>query len=263
MTDVIYLSGVERSGTNYIQWLLKENFKNIIVLSIYKHYPPKDIISKLDWGNIKKDELSNELFLEIDKFARDAAIIEHNPPGTFALPPLAFVSKEITPPKLGKISSDVYLAVKNSILNNSLKFLINIKNPYGWHISYTKRWARCKFPDSMSHWQDVYSNWDIFNNKYPNISMFVKHEDMLKDYSNVLLKISNKFNLTPYNETFKNMGERLDSITRPMNIKYQEKNYFKNELYIDNLLENNMSDLEKCRKDLDEKLLNKYGYKLL
>ena len=115
----------------------------------------------------------------------------------------------------------------------------------------------------MSHWQEVYNSWDIFNDEYPNISMFVRHEDVLKDYSNMLLKIGNKFKLTPYGETFKNMEERLDSITRSLNVKYAEKNYFMDELYIDDLLKNNKDELSKCRKDLSESLLNKYGYKLL
>ncbi|MHA2218156.1 MAG: hypothetical protein ACXACY_19645, partial [Candidatus Hodarchaeales archaeon] len=71
MVNVIYLAGLERSGTNYIQWLLKENFKNVIVITTFKHQDPyeSEVFSKIDWNNKSQDmeELYNEVKLFADK----------------------------------------------------------------------------------------------------------------------------------------------------------------------------------------------------
>jgi hypothetical protein len=258
MVNVIYLAGLERSGTNYIQWLLKENFKNVIVITTFKHQDPyeSEVFSKIDWNNKSQD--MEELYNEVKLFADKTASIKE-----FSLPPLAFVSKELVPPVFGKKSLIVEKYVEQAIMNKTLKFLINVKNPYGWHMSYTKRWPRCVFPKSMKRWQDAHKEWDSFGKKYPNITLFVRHEDMLRDFRSNLNKMKDFFGLMPYQKNYLNVNGYLTSTSNVTKEPFNRRSYFMNEEYIKDLVRYKRKELDECRSTLSKQLVERFGYRVL
>lgn len=254
--NVVYLAGLPRSGTNYVQWLLKENFKNIIVVVIWKHYAPRDIINKIEWCNSNQN--LKPFNKEIEQFSEDVAYIKNN-----GLPPNAFVSNGIEPPGIRKRSPTIVEAVKKSIKDKTMKFLINIKNPYGWHLSFSKHWQKHKYPHHMKTWEDFYTSWFNFYKNNSDISMFVKHEDMLRNFENGLEIIKNTFDLTPKSQKYINVTGLLTTTTDCYKDKqFERKLYFMNEEYTKNLLKNE-SDLKICRNVLSEKLVKRFGYKIL
>lgn len=258
MVDVVFIAGCERSGTNYMQWLLKENFKNIIAISTEKHYEPRGIIEKLKWDNEEQENL-NSVLKEIDAFADETAIIRRR-----GLPKLAFVGKEFQEPRVGKRSEGIYTHVRQAMTNGTMKFLVNIKNPYGWHISYTKHWPHQKFAQHMKHWTDLYEGWQIFEGKFSTNTMFIKHEDALKDFQSELLKIKDKFDLTnrvePYIAPQKRLSTTTDEIGKT---KFQDKEYFEKELYKPDLLLNKKKELDECREIISKQLCNRFNYEIL
>lgn len=263
MVNVIFLAGCERSGTNYIQWLLKENFKDTIIITLWKHYAPRNFIPHLKWDGSKQDEkLLNIHKKDIDKFIDDISFIG---PG---LPPFAFVSTNNTititePKRRSKRSISLQNIVRETIENGTMQFLINIKNPYGWHLSYTKHWSKYKFPQYMRKWNDTHTEWVKFENKFPESTMFVRHEDALKDFKKELDKIKNKFNMIQSREKYITVEDRLTTTTDTYKEKYSRKEYFENELYIDEIIKTHKKGLEDCRKDLSEDLMNRFGYRIL
>lgn len=261
MVDVVHVVGCERSGTNYAQWILRENFKDIMVLSTYKHYEPRSIFPLLDWGvgsQKEKIEADEKIKKEVEDFVDMTSIIKSR-----SFPPLAF-SKNFAPPKLGVRSKDVEKHVLEAIENGTMKFVINIKNPYGWHVSFTKHWAKKRFGAHMDHWINVYSKWAEFEKNYPNSTIFIKHEDALKDHSSVLKEIMEKFNLTPLADTFKRPEMRLDTTTNEINKKlFKRKEYFEKEEYKDDLIKNKREALNECNKILPKDLMERFGYEIL
>jgi hypothetical protein len=256
MSNVIYLAGLPRSGTNYIQWLLKENFKDIIVIVIWKHYPPRDLVNKIEWCNVTQD--LRPFKKEIIQFGEDVAYIKNN-----GLPPNAFVSEEIMPPGIRTRSPAIAEAVKEAIVYKTMKFLINVKNPYGWHLSFSKHWKKFKYPDHINSWEDFHSGWLDFYKNNSNISLFIKHENMLRDFNKELDIIKNAFGLTPKNEKYINVTELLTTTTDCYkNKKFERKCYFMNEEYVGELLKNE-AKLEVCRNKLSKELVEYFGYKIL
>jgi hypothetical protein len=257
MTDVIYLAGVERSGTNFLQWLFKENFKDLIIITTYKHYSPRDIISEIDWNS--SDKCTKEQQARARKFAQQTAIIAKR-----GWPPLAFVSKGIKPPELKVKSQFVEDAIFDSIVNKTMKFLVNIKNPYGWHLSYTKHWKRIPFPEGMKHWQDVYHDWAEFYDKYPQITEIVRHEDVLKDYALTLKKLCSSFNLTKEFDKYKTVDNVLTTTSDTYkNKKFERAAYFINEEYVPQIQKSKVPELKRCKKILNKDLVERFGYKVL
>lgn len=262
MVSVIHVAGCERSGTNYIQWLLRENFQEMIVLTTYKHYAPKSIFTMLDWGHGSQKEkivASPRIRAEVNRFVEETSLIR-----TVYLPPLAFVSKEFTEPKLREKSPDVEHYVREAIENGTMKFIVNIKNPYGWHLSYSSRWARYKFGECIGHWNDLYESWMEFEKNYPNSTMFIKHEDALKDYKGTLLNMFNKFNLVKADDIWVAPTSRLSSMAiEQANTKFTRKNYFEKELYKDSLKKTQRLALDKCREVLSQDLMQRFNYEVL
>lgn len=263
MVTVIYLAGCERSGTNYMQFLLKENFKDLICLTKWKHYPPRGFVPHFKWNDTSQTKhLFEKHKGEVDKFIKNVSIIGRG------LPPFAFVSEhnntvQIISPKRKKESVHVYDMVKEAIEHGTMKFLVNIKNPYGWHLSYTKHWSKYKFPESLHKWTNLYSGWVEFEEKFPNSTLFVRHEDMLKDFKGGLDQIKDKFNLVQSRDEYITVEKTLTTTTGTYKKPFSRKDYFQNELYIDEISEQYKKQLEHYRKDLSVELMNRFGYKIL
>lgn len=260
LADIVFIAGRERSGTNYIQWLLRENFKNIIPITTEKHYEPRGIIKEIEWGKSQENIIvENPKFgKKIVEYAEETAIIRRR-----GLPPLAFPSKEFSPPTF-KLSPQIKYHVEQAMRSGNMKFLVNIKNPYGWHLSYSDHWKHLTFANHMNAWTDFYEAWAEFEEKYPKNTMFIKHEDALLDFNKVLNQIKNKFNLTIGKTVFIRPGKKLSTTTQEIGINFDKKrNYFANEIYKEVLKKNNKKALDACRDKISKKIAERFGYEIL
>jgi hypothetical protein len=246
MTDVIYLAGAERSGTNYLEWLLKSNFKDTIVIVLWKHYPPRKFVKEMKWNAENKDDKYDQK--QIDLFFDDLFV--KNPAPYFIL------SDDIQKKKNNK--KFIRNQINNAIVNRTIKFVVNIKNPYGWHLSYSKKWPKYKFPNDMHKWNSTYSKWLNFCKNFPDSAIIVKHEDLLKDHSKILEKIKTKFNLTMLNKKFKTVNEVMSTRCTTNKSSFTRKKHFMNEEYMKNIKEKNVI---KCRKVLSDELMSEFNYK--
>ena len=257
MYNVIYLVGAFRSGTNLLQWLLKENFKNTIVLAYHKHQEPHDYFTKLLYGS-NKEKKEKQIQDKLSNFLEETSIHKGG-----QNPPFAFVSKEIQPPRRNHRSKQIVDIVSKAIENKEIKFLINIKNPYGWHLSFCKHWRHYVFPNEMKYWTDLYTAWTNFEKEHPEDVLFIKHENILKDVQKELKIVQKEFKLESQKSVFVMPKKRLTTQTDESQDNFNRKEYFRDELYINDLLKNRKSDLEKCRNKLNHEIMKRFGYKIL
>lgn len=262
MVDVVHIIGCERSGTTYAQWLMRENFKDILVLIPFKHYEPRGIFPLLDWGMGSQKEKINSS-KDIQKKVEDFIYLSSTLAGP-RQPPMALTNNKFDPPKFNKKSKDIEKYVRAAVENGTLRFLINIKNPYGWHISYTKNWKKIKFGSEMKHWADLYSEWAKFEDKYPDSTMFIRHEDALKDHKAVLKLVMEKFSLTPSRDDFMRPEMRLGGGTAEIKGRsFKRREYFEKEQYKEDLVKNKRAILDECNKILPRDLMERFGYEIL
>ena len=257
MYNVIYLVGAYRSGTNLLQWLLRENFKNTVVLAYHKHEEPKEYLNKILYGT-KEEKKEVAVQRKLAEFLEETSIFKGG-----QKPPFAFVSRGIVPPKRDQRSQQVLDIVKNAIDKKEIKFLINIKNPYGWHLSYCKHWKHMKFPKEMKYWNDLYTAWAQFEKEHSEDTYFIKHENVLKDFKKELTLLQNRFDLVPDRKQFLMPDRRLSTSTDETPDRFKRMEYFKNELYVEDLTKNKQKELDECRGDLNPEIMKRFGYKIL
>lgn len=260
MVDVIYLVGAERSGTNYLEWLLKANFKNAIIVAIWKHYPPREFIKEMVWNGTNQQQAYDSRKGKIEKFLKDIAQKGRG------LPPFSILSDNndvtVVSPTLNKVSPYVVSNVRQAIIDGTMKFLINVKNPYGWHLSYSKKWSKYVFPNCMDKWSKTYSTWLDFCKRFPDNAMYVKHEDLLKDHAAVLESVRVKFGLKKAHKGYKTTNKVLTTVCSTKSKKFRRLDYYKNEEYMITL-KNDLKTVIPCRGNLPDDLMSELGYEKL
>jgi len=254
---VIHLSGIERSGTNYIQWLIINNFKDVIVVVKDKHYPPKGIMSEIEWNN-PDFKFTDHQKKRINQYSNEISVIKQR-----GLPPFCFASEGIKPPRLNIVSHAIEKHVKNAILNKNINFLVNVKNPYGWHLSYSNRWKKVPFGSATNHWNNLYSKWVGFNNNFLDITLIIKREDTLRNFEKILQKIEQKFDLKRKNKNFVNINNILGPIGKASKKNFDKRKFYMDELYIDDLLKNKPHEIKKMSQLLDKDLMDMFSYRIL
>ncbi len=254
MVDVIYLSGAERSGTNYLEWLLRNNFKDLIIIVMWKHYPPRDFINEMKWNGLNQQSEYNNKKKRIDSFLNQT--LSYNAAPYIILSGTGKFNNKNLKHKASYVKENI----TKSIIDGTMKFIINIKNPYGWHLSYTKRWKKYKFPQCMDKWATMYTRWLNFMNKFPKSTIILKHEDLLKDYSSMLDTVQSKFNLETSNKKFITVSSELSSTCFVKKNSFKKANYYMNEVYMKNVTKANADE---CRKFLPVDLMSEFGYEIL
>ncbi len=241
--------GVRRSGTNYTQALLEENFEDVLILSklFWKHdlnpdsdgykkyvFPNYPALSSISYEAIEAEFYNNEYPQGMPPWR----INKHNP-------------------------NIVHKQLMAAAISDNITTLINIKNPYAW-ISSMLDWATrttenpetdkyiffkpinidmslqtcdIKISDgslekSIQSYNERYSHW---LNQDVEI---VRYEDILFNHEDVLKKFESKYNLTKRNSSFLNIRSGCDP--SPQNRKDKNKNwdykdYYLNKKYLQRL----------------------------
>ena len=150
----IKIFGLQRSGTNYLQWLLEHNFSGVRVLvdtTGWKHGP---VPAQIDWSG------------------RDW----HDPAWT---PPQAaeFVLRRLEalgPAGIARLTRD--------FRTRRFLYVFIVKNPYAWWHSYA-RYQRLPLspvvPEAIQLWCERNRHWQTFAEDQAQRSLFVCYEDLL------------------------------------------------------------------------------------
>lgn len=161
-------------------------------------------------------------------------------------------------------------------------FIFISKNPYSWLLSF-KYWEEIhlrsepgklkKFIEApISHtelrevwkaenpiiaWNKCMNSWLKTSKK--NNTLFIRYEDLLMDYGDLLGKVQNKFEYESRSSHFHNLTQRADDWETKVPRKKLDLSYYTNESYMD---EYSPEDLETVRLYLDADLTKKLGYKI-
>ena len=175
----IKIYGLQRTGTNYMEWSLNENLKNVNVLKHgnllgWKHGDPI-LVKDIDWSG-RNWENTN--------FPDKSAIREK------------VQNYQIELSKIGGKEEIIKASEENRI-----KYLFCIRDPYSWLASKGPKWAG--FENPFKQLEDVIDFWNAKLQNYVDFSKsvgtencaFVSHPDIVL-HSPVLIKwISERFKI--------------------------------------------------------------------
>jgi len=170
--NVFYICGCPRSGTSHLQWLLKTNFKDIIIITSLKHFKHYNFFNFIDWGG--KGGVLNYNLNEVDDF------ISRLGPNDNIIGPAALIISDIFTKKTK--DSDLKKNVIDSVINGSTKFLLSIKDIYSFYISESRSKEINPFPIKphiIEYWNSLNKDWISFINKNSSCGTIIKHNKML------------------------------------------------------------------------------------
>jgi hypothetical protein len=232
------LYGVERTGTNYFQGLLKKNFNNLLffndgkakTLPIHKHF-----------------RLYDEQW-----FLPDIGYFQN-----FKYPDFASFDKHVS-----EITGET-----------DINYLVSVKEPYSWYISFSNL-ARKKSrvtklirngwhpyitrninPHFIFDYNLFYKKWINFQEENPDRVMIVRYEDLLLEREDTLQKVQEHFGLEKAQEEFTNLSKV------PMSRKFTDsrKNYYVNQEYFNEFTEHQLMVLT---EHMDKEVVDTLGYSL-
>jgi|10_taG_2_1085330.scaffolds.fasta_scaffold80598_1 hypothetical protein len=205
--EIIKQYGLERTGTNYIKALLEYNLEDSRVLS--------------NMFGLKHEKYIKPNLVTYNPNT-DKNVITDIPPGQIA-------------------------AIKNKFINKEIYYVIIIKNPYSWVISYNNcQWIAAnngplnkdKINRYIKRWNTVNKDW-IDNILKPNTdkSFGVFYNDLISQPDVIIKMISEKFNI-PISPVFKNINNLMvpgTDVCSSKNISgaiFNKKDYYLNEGYM-------------------------------
>jgi len=222
------LYGMQRTGSNYVEQVLLQNFQNI---RFYNNH-----------------------------FARCLPVHKH-----FRL----YDEKAIIP-DVRYYNSFSYKGFKDfkqhvkQILGREIKyFIVTIKDPYSWYVSYKKHAKKNKFTFNKnslnSHYiidyNLFYRKWLDFSMEAPHEVLMIKYEDLIEDLDASLHRMSEKLKL-----------ERTSgSIVNPEKVFMSKKftksraHYYEDSKYLDLISERELSIIQHL---LDRELLTSMNYQI-
>ncbi len=150
------------------------------------------------------------------------------------------------------------------ILGREIKyFIVTIKDPYSWYVSYKKHAKKNKFTyikNSLnSHYiidyNLFYRKWFDFSMEAPEEVLMVKYEDLIEDLEASLQRMGDKLKLDRSSEQSVNPAKVF------MNKRFSASraNYYKDNKYLDLISERELSVIQHL---LDPELLSSMNYQI-
>jgi len=247
MTTYIKLYGIPRSCTNLVKLLFHNNFSNVTTLSNVLGWKHGNHPEAVDWSGKDWDPINN-------------------PKG---VSPSDFVSK------------DIFNSIKQTYEEGRMKYVVCVKDPYSWLVSYSKYEAReslisrsilsfkginrKKLVEYISLWNDRHRNWSELLKNNSNATS-IRYEDILKDADSALNKISIFFNLEKIDEVIMpefNLSrnpEAVGKLPKQEDKSFNKTDYYLNKKYLEYFKKD---DLKLIAKNIDSDLVSYFGYKLI
>lgn len=220
--------GMQRSGSNYIEQVLLQNFQNIHFhndtyarsLPTHKHFRLYDL----------KSAIPDFRFFNSFTYKDFHEFREHV---------VKITGREIN------------------------LFIVNIKNPYSWYLSYLKHARGNKFAFSRSalnshfiiDYNLFYKKWLDFSREAPDKVVMLKYEDFLENFDSSIQSFQDRLGLSRTSDLFINPGKV------PMSQKFtsDRASYYKNNKYLDLISDEDKAVMQHL---LDEELLSEFNYQI-
>lgn len=222
----VKIYSLQRSGSNYTEWLIQNNFKDIKVFSNimgWKHGRPIEP-SEVDWSGLNWEET-----IQISKqfFPRHSAELE-----------------------------PYREQLEEAIKKEEVRHVVCMKNPYSWYFSWTKnpKHRHSEFKKWISMWNNRNEEYFDFFIRHEN-STIVKYEDYFDGYGRVLERVGKELDLEPKDEWRDKktvIGPRLS-----MSGQRFDMNFYKEKRYLVSLGE---GMVEKIGNEIDPDFLKALGY---
>ena len=217
--------GLQRSGTNFLESLLVNNF-DIKIYSLRKE---------------REHPLQKHFILYDDK------------------------TKIPESKYLNNYNFKSYADFKKSWeLNTEINGVIVIsKDPYSWLLSYEKWAKKCNWPTPSYQYIEEYNlfldKWRVFAQQSNEI-LFIRYIDLLVQPEIELTKIEDKFSLKKRWKTRRNgLKTALDKVKVSEKFSKEKKEFYTKKKYLNNY---NKTKLENTNYFLDENLMSFLNYKL-
>ena len=218
--------GMQRTSTNYIEQLIIKNIQNVRILntSLARCLPAH-----------RHFRLYNEKFIIPDQQYYNSFIYED--------------------------FSSFKEHLEKSVGQEVKFFIITIKDPFSWYLSYYRHARKNGFPMNRKTFNShfvvdynlFYRKWLAFKKQAPGEVLIVKYEDALNDLPLFLKNIISHFNLEGIPEDIIN-PEKVGMSKKFSSKKLQ---YYKQKEYMDLL---SSEDKEIIFNLLDDEILSFYGY---
>lgn len=221
--------GLQRSGTNYIEALLPQNFKDISLenkgfcrsLPIHKHFRLYD----QKWLVPEPKYLNNFYYPHF---------------------------------------SDFESHVRRLTGKDDLRYVVIMKEPYSWYISYCGEARKSRWPTLvrkgisqhyMIEYTLFYKKWLEFHKESPEKIMLIRYEDLLKDFTGTLDRLRDQFGLEKINQEYQNISK----VNKSKAFSLKRLDYYLNKQYYDLFTE---EDLFLITENMDPEVISALGYSL-
>lgn len=216
----IKIVGYFRTGTNYVQWLLENNFHDIVVLVNhfgYKHGNPESYFTD---------------------YVKDASFNSYG--------------KKTTIESTEKLSEYQKKSVLKAWEKRQMKYVICFRGPYSWMHSYIRYRKRGFKKTYIEEWNKrTKQHYDFYEKNKAN-SVLVRQEDLVANPLLVLREINDKFELgkdAPFRIS-RNKTDRGGRLTK----NTLNESFYKNREYL-NLFNN--KEIEFLERKTDKELCKK------
>jgi len=226
----IILFGLQRTGTNFLETLLKKNFNNLCFcnnvnhrsLPLHKHF-----------------RLYNEkLFIPESKYLNN------------------FYYQSF---------SDFDQHVKNLLKTDKMLYVVNTKEPYSWYISYNNLAKRMKWKGWKKKWLNAHfmidynlfhKMWLKFAEESSNKVIIINYEEVLNNPEKSILKIEESFGQK------RNSTELIIPGKVNMSKKFDDKrkSYYQSKEFLKEL---NEDDIMALSAHLEKEVVEKLGYQMM
>lgn len=220
--------GLQRSGTNFIESLIKKNFKAQIINRKSRNLPRHQPLQKHfrlydDKTKIPEPKyLNDHLYQSFDEFESS-------------------------------------LGLKSPVDG----IIIISKDPYSWLLSYEKWATKCQWPDSDYNYIEEYvlflNKWKQFSEESEKIH-FIKYSNLLTEPEIIMDEIQSKFQIKKKFRFFKKSITEIKKVNVSDAFTNQHKSYYVEKKYL-NLY--SPEKLKKVNSLLNDELMEFLGYETI
>ena len=247
MSTYIKLYGIPRSCTNLVKLLFHNNLSNVTILSNVLGWKHGNHPEAVDWSGKNWDPINNP--------------------------------KGVSPSDF--VSTDELNSIKEAYKANQMKYVVCLKDPYSWLVSYSKYEAReslisrsilsfkginrKKLVEYISLWNDRHRNWSELLKDNTNATM-IRYEDILKDADSTLQDLSDFFNLEKIDHvvmpefTLSRNPEEVGKAPKHEDKTFNKTDYYLNKKYLEYF---NNDDLKIIEDNIDQDLVSYFGYEII
>lgn len=222
------LYGMQRTGSNYVEELVKKNFTDVSflrneysrALPTHKHFRLYE----------EKHLIPQNKYMNSFKYDSHAQFDDH---------------------------------VSEIVNKKNINYLVVVKNPYSWYLSYKRHAKKFKYnyyknsvcPHFILEYNAFYSKWLEFSEEVRDRIMIVRYEDVIHDFEHCMDRIKQSFGLNAANSEYLNI--KRAPMSRHFNVK--RLIYYKTNAYMDMI---GSKELNVINNLLDKGVLGKFGYEL-